>query len=136
MIEEIYTKNDIKYSNNFGFIKDDKIEINSYNRILSISIKHIRKVFLLKTRVLYWNFLFLFFSFSFLSLLFTFNMSFIFQLFIYFLILSAFIISLLFRSYQYKFVMLKKYDFMELIINKSSIDDVKKFVSNFNITNR
>ncbi len=120
--------------NHFGVILDDKISINFQNRNISINLADIVKILFLKRRKLHWNVFFIFISSFFFIVLFSVNLVLTFQLIILIIGLITLIMSLVFREYQHKFVLIKKYDFIEMVIKKHLISDVENLVIKFNKT--
>ena len=123
-----------KRVNHFGVINDGKININFQNRNVTIKLEDIIKILFLKRRKLHWNVFFIFISTFFFIVLYSVNLVFIFQLLILGMGLITLIMSLIFREYQYKFVLIKRYDFIELVIKKHLISDVENLVLQFNKT--
>lgn len=117
-----------KSINLFCFINNGEMIVNFQNMNYSVKLEEIRKVLFFKRRKLHWNIFFLFISSVFFVLFYLVDLIFYFQVIFLGSCLIGFIMSFIFRSYEYKFVLIKKYDFIEFIINKELIKDVKELI--------
>lgn len=118
--------------NNFGVISEDKIIINFQNRIISIKLEEITKIIFVKRRKLHLNFFLFVISTLSLIMVYYVNLFFIYQLIIFSIGLITLIMSYFFKSYEHKFVLIKKYDFFQFFIKKNLIRDVEDLVLKFN----
>lgn len=121
-----------KYVDSFAIIEGGRVIIASSDKKVSIRIKDIRKILLLKRRMLHFNFLLYFILLGFIILLFTGNMVLVSKLFIICIILFIGIMGIFFKTFQYKIILIKKYDFIELIIEKESLIDAENLLLTLN----
>lgn len=121
-----------KCDDSFAIIEGGRVIIASSDKKVSIRIKDIRKILLLKRRMLHFNFLLYFILLGFIILLFTGNMVLVSKLFIICIILFIGIIGIFFKTFQYKIILIKKYDFIELIIEKESLIDAENLLLTLN----
>ncbi len=125
-----------KSIHHFGDINDGKININFQNRNISIKLEDIIKILFLKRRKLHWNSFFLFIALVFFMLVYFVNLVFLFQLIFLGSGLITLIVSFFLKSYEHKFVLIKKYDFIVFVIQKDLISEVENLVQQFNKTPR
>lgn len=121
-----------KCDDSFAIIEGGRVIIASSDKKVSIRIKDIRKILLLKRRMLHFNFLLYFILLGFIILLFTGNMVLVSKLFIICIILFIGIMGIFFKTFQYKIILIKKYDFIELIIEKESLIDAENLLLTLN----
>lgn len=118
------------FDNKFASIKGDLVTINHHGKIVSMNLRDIRKIRFLKRRKLHWNFLFFLLSARLLVLVFSNTMDVIVDLPFFLVAMSLGVLAFFLKIYQYEFLMIKKYDFVEMKINEKCIEDVELLIFN------
>lgn len=113
------------------FIDSKRIQISSNHNTVTIPLELVRKIFMYKRRKFHKNYLF-FFSMLFVTYLVDnifFNAS-------VSLILSqsvfALVISFLIKDYEFKLLIVKEFDFVELVVDSTAVELTKNFVQRIN----
>ncbi|MDD2821705.1 MAG: hypothetical protein PHW29_10625 [Flavobacterium sp.] len=120
------------FVNSFGGITDDSFFVTYEYRKMTVRIEDITKILLVKTRKLHLNILFFIISILFLVVFMNNNVSFLFDVLTISISILFMIFCFLFTSIQYKFVLVKKFDFIELIIDEKMQLDAEILISEFN----
>lgn len=120
------------FVNSFGGITDDSFFVTYEYRKMTVRIEDITKILLVKTRKLHLNILFFIISILFLVVFMNNNVSFLFDVLTILISILFMIFCFLFTSIQYKFVLVKKFDFIELIIDEKMQLDAEILISEFN----
>ena len=120
------------FVNSFGGITDDSFFVTYEYRKMTVRIEDITKILLVKTRKLHLNILFFIISILFLVVFMNNNVSFLFDVLTISISILFIIFCFLFTSIQYKFVLVKKFDFIELIIDEKMQLDAEILISEFN----
>lgn len=127
-------KNDkpVHFSNNFGTIRNEEISIHNYNRTFPLRMQYIRKMLLVKRRKLHHNAFFLVISIFIFWMMEYNNLFLINQGILGFSGIVILLISILHRSFESKFVILMKFDFVKIKVKESLEEDTKNFIIQFN----
>lgn len=120
------------FINSFGGITDDSFFVTYGYRKMTVRIEDITKILLVKTRKLHLNILFFTISILFLVVFMKKNVSFLFDVVTLSFSILFMLFCFLFTSIQYKFVLVKKFDFIELIIDEKMQLDAEILISEFN----
>ncbi len=120
-----------KDGNAIGIVNSSTVEIYKNQNRISIPIELIKKTFLFKRKKLHKNYLFFFIAVPLTYLvdyaLFTTTTNLMF-----FQLLIAFVIALLIKDYEYKLLIVKEFDYIELKIEKKIIEDAIELVQLIN----
>jgi len=122
----------LEYMNDFGAIYRDRIIIHSADEIVPIKVKNISKIVFVKRRKLHLNFTFIISSIVFFSVVALNQLYFISQILIEFFSFILAIIGVFYTAYQYKFVVVNKFDFIELLVSNSLKAEAEELVMEFN----
>lgn len=120
------------YKNNFGEINENEITLIVNNREQTLNLKNLVRIQFVKRRKYHTNYIAFFLSIYLLLLKNT--LSHFNQILIYLITIILLIICYFFKTFQYRFVLIKKNHFTEIIVSKKMSKDAKNLAYQINKT--
>lgn len=121
-----------EYVSSFGGVVNEAIVINCLRKDFFVRFEDVVKIVSVKRRKLHINMLFFIMAIFFFLLVSLGNDLFVFEVLLGFVSISFLVFSFFYTSIEYKLVLVKKFDFIEFIVNKKLQMDAEILVSEFN----
>mgnify|MGYP000036975089 CR=1 FL=1 len=117
--------------NTIGIVSSSLVKIYRDATNITIPLELIKKTFLYKRKKYHKNYLFFF-----CALVLTFAVDYLFfkttASLIFFQVLTAFVIALVIKDYEYKLLIVKEFDFIELKIDEATLEDAVELIQLIN----
>lgn len=120
------------FKNNFGELNKDRITLLINDREQTINLKNLVRIQYVKRQKCHINYLAFLISVYLCYFLLNNTFSYLVQLIILLITILVLAASYFFKSFQYRFVLIKKNHITEIIINKSMSKDAEKFAYQIN----
>ncbi|HLF53232.1 hypothetical protein [Flavobacterium sp.] len=121
-----------EFINDFGAIFKEEMIINEYHRKTPIKLKQVTKISFVKRRKYHWNMACFAFSIILVYIIVYHDNYFRFNIVLGLLSLLLVIVGFYFNAFQYKFLLVNKVSFIEIVVNKHLKSDVEEIVIHLN----
>ena len=120
------------YKNNFGELNENLLTLFVNDRIQIINVKDLIKIRFVKRQKYHINYIAFLLSIYSLLFLKNNNLSHILQITVSFFIIILLVISCFFRTYQYRFILIQKNYFTEILVNEKERKDAENLAYQIN----